>query len=486
MTNLVTQPYRRPARTPEDNYLVTLAKTIDLPKAVEAAGETINVDLADYLAAHPDGKARIWATNHSGPGTRAWQKMRAGDLVVFFGNGEVYAYGTVASKVLWTNNNHIWPSGENWDFIYSLKDFHELPEGQRLEYQSLRQLTGKLDVQSVGCRDLDVLGVTPEFAKEFVAEAGPRKAAREVKAQATPLRGIESPPKIGERFRNRDVIYANFGGDSQSGIVKFVGESYTNVFSHGQGPYADEVDPETGVIAYRGQGLTGDQSMTRGNKTLKDSMDNALPIRYWNGPKGGPFTFEMWVVITDLDTVREADENGELANRYIWFMSPVGSADPKDWPELPSRTVDALPESPDLPEVIDIEYLKQNYASLCDRLGDPLEPATEVHAPPRKVRRRRKAVRTIVLARAQGMCENPDCTGMPCDVGANGQPLLEVDHLDDLAKNGADHPLNASALCPNCHRAKTYGVNREMLKRNLKRIVKSRHNEFLNRDITKG
>ena len=84
------------------------------------------------------------------------------------------------------------------------------------------------------------------------------------------------------------------------------------------------------------------------------------------------------------------------------------------------------------------------------------------------------------------MCENPECTGMPCDVGANGQPLLEVDHLDDLAKNGADHPLNASALCPNCHRAKTYGVNRESLKRNLKRIVKSRHNDFLKRDTTKG
>lgn len=59
MTNLVTQPYRRPTRVAEDNYLVTLAKEVDLLKVVAAAGASTTVDLAEYLAAHPEGKARI-------------------------------------------------------------------------------------------------------------------------------------------------------------------------------------------------------------------------------------------------------------------------------------------------------------------------------------------------------------------------------------------------------------------------------------------
>ena len=68
---------------------------------------------------------------------------------------------------------------------------------------------------------------------------------------------------------------------------------------------------------------------------------------------------------------------------------------------------------------------------------------------------------------------------MPCDVGPMGVPLLDVDHIVALAEGGSDHPLNAVALCPNCHRAKTLGSRKAALAKSLRRIVQRKHAELL-------
>ena len=174
MTGMITQPYRRPSGGQPDNYLVTLAQEFDLAGLVHRKGLEPRIDLRDFLLAHPSGKARIWAVGISAPANRAWEKMQLGDLILFYGANEVYAFGTLASKTLWDGNDSIWPSGTNWDHIYSVSNFTELPEGQRLKYQALRQITPKLDVQSVGYRDLNEVGVSVEKVIDFVKRTGPR------------------------------------------------------------------------------------------------------------------------------------------------------------------------------------------------------------------------------------------------------------------------------------------------------------------------
>ena len=42
-----------------------------------------------------------------------------------------------------------------------------------------------------------------------------------------------------------------------------------------------------------------------------------------------------------------------------------------------------------------------------------------------------------------------------------GRPILEIDHVHDLALGGADDPAQMIALCPNCHAIKTRGTTRE-------------------------
>ncbi|TMQ90466.1 HNH endonuclease [Actinomadura soli] len=80
-----------------------------------------------------------------------------------------------------------------------------------------------------------------------------------------------------------------------------------------------------------------------------------------------------------------------------------------------------------------------------------------------------------VLLRSLGRCENPVCVGQPDDVTDQGEPILEVDHVEDRANWGRDHPIQMIALCPNCHAIKTRGQTREQLRELLLTEARSRH-----------
>jgi 5-methylcytosine-specific restriction enzyme A len=71
--------------------------------------------------------------------------------------------------------------------------------------------------------------------------------------------------------------------------------------------------------------------------------------------------------------------------------------------------------------------------------------------------------------------ENPRCTGDIHDRTDKGGPILEIDHIHDLALGGDDDPLQVIALCPNCHAAKTRGTKRADLKPILLATAKARH-----------
>jgi 5-methylcytosine-specific restriction protein A len=60
---------------------------------------------------------------------------------------------------------------------------------------------------------------------------------------------------------------------------------------------------------------------------------------------------------------------------------------------------------------------------------------------------------------------------MPRDTDKHGRALLEVDHIKPLAEGGPDIPSNMIALCPNCHVAKTRGINAVAMSKQLKKIV---------------
>ena len=86
--------------------------------------------------------------------------------------------------------------------------------------------------------------------------------------------------------------------------------------------------------------------------------------------------------------------------------------------------------------------------------------------------------RLAVLIRSGGHCENPRCAGDIRDVTDAGAPILEIDHIQDLALGGVDDPAQMIALCPNCHSIKTRGRTRDQLRLVLSVTARTRHNQL--------
>lgn len=78
-------------------------------------------------------------------------------------------------------------------------------------------------------------------------------------------------------------------------------------------------------------------------------------------------------------------------------------------------------------------------------------------------------VKAWILENAKGSCES--CGDHAPFKTHDGLPFLEVHHVWLLADGGPDSVENAVAVCPNCHRALHYSVDRNELKNALYKIV---------------
>ena len=336
MPNVVTQP----VGSALDNYAVTLAVDYDLVDAVRRAGAA--VDLSDFLRAHPSGRARIWAVGTSKPALRAWSRMAPGDLVLFYSNNEVCAFGTLASKTTWRGNNQVWPSGSNWDHVYSLKDFHEIPEGSRVVYQSLRSLAPKLDVQPVGCRDISEWGGSLDNVLEWVRSTGPRNtiASRSKKSKPAVVsdKWDISP---GTTLRRREV-HARYGGVMQSGISPSAKSNNVFVFSDPEtgkkfGYDKHEGRHEDGSYRYTGEGQIGNQSPeSNGNSALlsAERRDRAIRLFITQGTNA-TYIGEYTLGDPPYRVERALDREGSDRDVLVFNLMPVS-----DQAEIPkSRKV---------------------------------------------------------------------------------------------------------------------------------------------------
>lgn len=96
---------------------------------------------------------------------------------------------------------------------------------------------------------------------------------------------------------------------------------------------------------------------------------------------------------------------------------------------------------------------RARYRMLCSRVeGRETRGADQIcHQAEVQRRVRSSAARAAVILRSRGRCENPECLlpDLPYRTSA-GAALLEVDHIDDHAGGGRDHPAAMIALCPNC------------------------------------
>ncbi|MFG2338680.1 HNH endonuclease [Streptomyces yangpuensis] len=294
-------------------------------------------------------------------------------------------------------------------------------------------------------------------------------------------------PQVGESFPNRNAVSDAYGGNRVMGITP-LRDRVLSVYSDDEGPYQDAPINELGWIGYTGDGLTGHQQMISGNRSLQAYQQQQRALRYWHKPVGGQWTFEAWVVVVQVRQ-RWGVGTDRLARReFVWVLAPVPSPLRNTWP---ADVLAALEEDDwtvrDDTEGIPAGGGPSDASSRRDRYRRLTAAARRTAD--RRTRRSRLveveryyrsvSAREAVLIRSEDTCENRTCLGHPTERTDAGAAILEVDHVDPLARGGADTPEAMIALCPNCHALKTRGRNRKKLQSLLLKTARLRHEEFM-------
>ena len=121
--------------------------------------------------------------------------------------------------------------------------------------------------------------------------------------------------KIGDIF-TREQLMAIFKISGQAGMMK------TNllnalVLTTSEESVYDDSGVENGTIQYTGEGLVGNQSISKNNKTLFNSRETNIPVYLFTKDKKRRYIFEGKVELYDDPyQVMENDSNGE--ERLVW------------------------------------------------------------------------------------------------------------------------------------------------------------------------
>ncbi|MFH8340888.1 HNH endonuclease [Streptomyces sp. AM6-12] len=294
-------------------------------------------------------------------------------------------------------------------------------------------------------------------------------------------------PQLGESFKDRDAIWRAYGGQKMAGIG-CLADGILSAFSDEKGPYNDSRIPDTNWIAYVGDGLSGDQKIIDGNELMAEAQAAGRPLRYWHKPYQGQFSFETWAVIVQRRLRWGIGADKKWRRQFHWILAPVPSPERETWPAEVLEALDADtgtlyddtdsygPRDVDPKERDDSESDEDAYRRLTQTAEANAERRGRLRKPSLADRFvRDPSARAAVIRRSKGNCESPQCAGHPKELTTAGAPILQVDHVLDLAKDGPDVPWNMIALCPNCHALKTYGVNREKLRRILAATAKKLH-----------
>lgn len=288
------------------------------------------------------------------------------------------------------------------------------------------------------------------------------------------------PPVVGDQFLNRKDIWRVYGGDSNSGIIKFPDSDIVNCFSDdNSGSYADDRPSQFEPFGYRGAGLHGDQEFKRGNRFLEEAFQGGSAIRFWHKPIDGAFTFLYWCIVVGRHWERGLDADQLIRREIVWVLQNVSDPINMDIPagvrEMGAAETADMDAGPG-PEVEENpSYLDLRRRATERRPGQ----SRRDYIASRPIRNR--SARRAVLIRAEDKCEAPWCESKPIDTLATGEAILEVDHVNDLAGGGDDSPSNMVALCPNCHASKTRGANAKEWRTKLARIASDRDAAMLSR-----
>ena len=256
----------------------------------------------------------------------------------------------------------------------------------------------------------------------------------------------------------RTDLHAAYRGQQQGGIV--TPAEHPVVFAitgksgrkHGYKDYW----ATDGTFRYYGEGQEGDMEFTGGNRAIRDHVEKGERLFLWERLESKKTHLKL---VTECSCVGRSieqgkDKNGDTRNVIVFHLKPVS--------ELPVQLEGALEASiRKAKEKPKVELQESAFG------GGPSKQRQVTTT----ARDRNPNVIVFVLLRADGYCEgcgNPAPFQKP-----NGDPYLEVHHVEALADDGPDSADNAVAICPNCHRRAHHSADKLAFKKQLIRRIKN-------------
>ena len=216
------------------------------------------------------------------------------------------------------------------------------------------------------------------------------------------------------------------------------------------------------IFHYTGMGQVGNQLISFAqNKTLDESNKTKISVFLFEVFESGKYVFQGHVKLIDKPyKEKQQDKNKSIRSVWIFPLKLIGDS---TVPSLPEETFNKKNKEREK------KAKKTSDDDLIKRLEySPTNPGTR--AVLSKQFERNQDVVEFVKRRAKGICQL--CGSKAPFINKNGEPFLEVHHIEWLSEGGEDSIENAVALCPNCHR-KIHILNLESDKEFLRKTCQS-------------
>jgi 5-methylcytosine-specific restriction protein A len=263
--------------------------------------------------------------------------------------------------------------------------------------------------------------------------------------------------ELGREY-SRSEIHDQFGGQKQGGISTPAAHPLIFLFTGKRGEEYGYKDgwTEEGIFYYTGEGQWGDMEFIRGNKAIRDHLKNGKELFLFESLGNGKVRYQGKFSRIGYHEEQRPDITGENRRAIIFELVPEEYQFPNEFQSIKEEL-----------NKLSIKELRQ----IAIESSSPTSTGHE-----RKVIYYKKSEAVSLYAKriANGRCEG--CGEEAPFITENGDPYLEVHHIQRLSDDGPDDPSNVVALCPNCHRRAHFSKDRNKFNLGLKEVVEKREN----------
>lgn len=240
----------------------------------------------------------------------------------------------------------------------------------------------------------------------------------------------------GQIIRRRD-LHSTYGGQEQGGISTPANHPYIMLFTGQSGLSHGYEDgwTESGIFLYSGEGQLGDMSFIRGNRALRDHLQDGKDIHLFEYVDRGLVRYVGQMIVTGCQERTGVDTAGRQRHTIVFELVPA-----EDASRYIADSANDMHSSLDNLSEHELRLITESAVTY------KMTPAERRETS----RKRSQALRAYVLRRANGTCEA--CGSQAPFVTPKGIPYLELHYLRRPSDVGPEEPAWVAALCPNCHR----------------------------------